>query len=72
MFQFNVYQCYGYSKSKSSIDFNGEEKKIHCRPLPWKDFDCSIAKPITTLDVQFQDAVFANTGENEHGKLIAS
>ena len=28
--------------------------------------------PITNFDVQFQDPVFANSGENAHGKLIAS
>ena len=40
--------------------------------MPWKDFDRPIAMPITTFDGQFQDAVFANSGENAHGKLIAS
>ena len=48
-----------------------EKKKFHCRPLPWKDFDQPIGMPITNFDVQFQDAVFANSGENAHGKLIA-
>ena len=71
-YYFNVYQCYSYSKLNSSIDFNGGEKNFHCRPLPWKDFDQPIGMSITNFDVQFQDPVFANSGENAHGKLIAS
>ena len=49
-----------------------EKKKFHCRPLPWKDFDQPIGMPITKFDVQFQDPVFDDLGENAHGKLIAS
>ena len=49
-----------------------EKKNFHCRHLPWKDFDRPIGTPITNFDMQFQDAFFANSGENLHGKLIAS
>ena len=49
-----------------------EEKKIFIAALCHKKTDQPKAMPNTTFVVQFQDAVFANSGENAHGKLIAS
>ena len=49
-----------------------EKKNFHCRPLPWKDLDQPIGMTITNFDMQFQDAFFDNSGENAHGKHIAS
>ena len=65
------HQCHNHLNSNSPIEPYGEEKKIHCRLLPWKFFYQPLAMPQKTLSFKFQRPDFARTREKPHGTFIA-